>query len=63
VPAPSPVDRFVSYKDVNRVDGAFLSYQLRLLDWVALYDTPDVDLQVSLLTDFISHLYDFCVPL
>jgi hypothetical protein len=46
---PPPVDRLVSYKDVNRVDADFLSYQVGLLDWGALYDTPDVDLQVSLL--------------
>jgi myo-inositol catabolism protein IolC len=28
-----------------------------------LYDTPDVDLQVSLLTDFVNHLYRVCVPI
>jgi hypothetical protein len=44
------------------VDADFLSYQMVLLDWGALYDTPDVDLQVSLLTDYINHLYRVCVP-
>jgi hypothetical protein len=44
------------------VDGDFLSYQMGLLDWDALYDTPDVDLQVSLLTDFFNYLYRVCVP-
>jgi hypothetical protein len=61
-PPPPPVDRFVSYKDVNRVNADFLSYQLGLLDWGALYDPPDVDLQVSLLIDFVNHLYRVCVP-
>jgi hypothetical protein len=42
-PSP-PVDRFVSYKDVNRVDADFLRYQAGLLDWDALYDTSDVNL-------------------
>jgi hypothetical protein len=32
------------------------------LDWGALYDTPDVDLQVLLLTDFVNHLYRVSVP-
>jgi hypothetical protein len=32
------------------------------LDWSSLYETPDVDLQVSLLTDSINHLYRVCVP-
>jgi hypothetical protein len=41
------VNRFVSYKDVNHVDADFLSHQLRLLDWGALYETPNVDLQVN----------------
>jgi hypothetical protein len=44
------------------VDGHFLGYQVGLLDWKAPYDTPDVDLQVSLLTDSINHLYRVCVP-
>jgi hypothetical protein len=53
---------FSSYKDVNRLDADFSSFQVGLLDWGALYDTPDVDLQVSLLTDFVNHLYRVCVP-
>jgi hypothetical protein len=56
------VDRFFSYKDVNRMDADFLSYLVGLLDRGALCDTPDVDLQVSLLTDFVNHLYGICVP-
>jgi hypothetical protein len=60
---PPLVDRFISYKDVNCVDVDFLSYQqVGRLDWGALYDTPDFDLQVSLLTDFVNHLYRVCVP-
>jgi hypothetical protein len=51
------VDRFASSKDVNRVDAYFLSNQEGLLDCGALYDYPDVDLQVSLLTDFVNHLH------
>jgi hypothetical protein len=41
----------------------FLSYQVGFLDWGALYDTLDVDLQVSLLSDIVNHLYRLCVPL
>jgi hypothetical protein len=59
---PPPVDRFVSYKDVNRVDADFLSYQVGLSDLDELYDTPDVDLQLSLLTDFVNQLYRVCFP-
>jgi hypothetical protein len=44
------------------VDADFFNYQVGLLDWGMLYDTPDVDLQVSLLTDFVNHLYHDCVP-
>jgi hypothetical protein len=44
------------------VDADFRGHQVGLLDWGALYDTPDADLQVSLLTDFVNHLYDVCVP-
>jgi hypothetical protein len=58
----SLVNRFVSYKDVNHVDADFLSYQMGLLDWGALCDTLDVDLQVSLVTDFVDHLYGACFP-
>jgi hypothetical protein len=36
------------------VDADFLSYQVG--------HTPDIDLQVSLLTDFVSHLYRVSVP-
>jgi hypothetical protein len=39
-----------------------LSNQEGLLDCGALFDTPDVDLQVSLLTDFVNFLYGVCVP-
>jgi hypothetical protein len=53
---------FFSYKDVNHVAADFLGYRVRLLDRGALYNTPDVDLQVSLLTDFVNHLYGICVP-
>jgi hypothetical protein len=38
------------------VDADFLSYRVRI------YDTTDVDLQVSLLIDYVSHLYGVCVP-
>jgi hypothetical protein len=31
------------------------------LHWGAFYNTPDIDLQVSLLIDFVNHLYDVCV--
>jgi hypothetical protein len=51
------VDRFVSYKDVNSVDAHFLSNHEGLLDCSALYDTPDVDLQVSLLRFCQSSVY------
>jgi hypothetical protein len=44
------------------VDTDFLSYKVGLLDWGALYDTPYVDLQVPLLTDFVNYLYRVCVP-
>jgi hypothetical protein len=56
------VDCFVSYKNVNCLDADFLSYQVGLLDWGALCHTSDVDLQVSLLTDYGNHMYDVCVP-
>jgi hypothetical protein len=36
------VDRFVSYKDVIRVDADFLKYQVGLLQWGALYDNLDI---------------------
>jgi hypothetical protein len=42
------------------VNADFFNYQVGLLDWGALYDTPDVDFQVSLLTNFVNHLYGFC---
>jgi hypothetical protein len=57
------VDRFVSFKDVNRSDYEFLHFCILLLDWGAIYATHVVDEQVCLLTGFISHLYDVCVPL
>jgi hypothetical protein len=44
------------------VDTDFLSYKVGLLDWGALYDTLDVDLQVSLLTDLVNHLDRVFVP-
>jgi hypothetical protein len=59
-PLPS-VDRFVSFKDVSCVNVDFLAFQVRLLNWDVFYATSDVDLQLSLLTDFVNHLYDVCV--
>jgi hypothetical protein len=47
---------------LNHVDADFLSYQVGLLDLGALYDTPDVDFKIPLLTDFVIHLFGVCVP-
>jgi Reverse transcriptase (RNA-dependent DNA polymerase) len=51
------------FKDVNRIDVGFLQYQSALLDWDAIYLTPDVNEQVDVLTGFIAHLFEVCVPL
>jgi hypothetical protein len=60
---PPPVDRFVSFKDVNRIDYKFLRFRISLLDWGVFYATHVVDEQVCLLTGFIGQLCDVCVPL
>jgi hypothetical protein len=60
---PPPVDRSVSFKDVNRIDYEFLLFRISMLDWHAIYATHVVDEQVCLLTGFIGQLYDVCVPL
>jgi hypothetical protein len=57
------VDRFVSFKDVNRIDNEFLRFRISLLYWSDIYTTHIVDEQVCLLTGFIGQLYDKCVPL
>jgi hypothetical protein len=57
------VDRFVFFKDVNRIDYEFLRFCISLLDWGAIYATHVDDEQICLLTGFIGHLYDVCVPL
>jgi hypothetical protein len=43
---PPPVDRFVSFKDVNRSDYEFLHFRILLVDWGAIYATHVVDEQV-----------------
>jgi hypothetical protein len=61
---PSPqVDRFVSFKDVNRIDYEFLRFSISFLDWSAIYARHVVDAQVYLLTGFIGQLYDMFVSL
>jgi hypothetical protein len=57
------VNRFVSFKDVNRIDYEFLRFRISLLDWGAIYATHVVDEEVCLLTGFIGQLYNVCVPL
>jgi hypothetical protein len=52
---PPPVDWFVSYKNGCK----FFELPGGTLGLGALCDTPDVDLQDSLLTDFVNHLYGF----
>jgi hypothetical protein len=60
-PTP-PVDRFDSFKDVNRIDYEFLRFHISFLDGGAIYATHVVDEQVCLLTGFIGQLYVFlCV--
>jgi hypothetical protein len=41
-----PVDRFVSFKDVNRIDYEFLRFRLSLLDWGAIYAKHVIDEQI-----------------
>jgi hypothetical protein len=59
----SLVDRFVSFKDVKRIDYEFLLFHISLLDWGAIYATHVVDERVCLLTGFIGQLFEVCVPL
>jgi hypothetical protein len=51
-----------SFKDVSRVDVDFLAFQVGFLNKDVFYATCDFDQQVSLLTDFVNHLYDVRVP-
>jgi hypothetical protein len=63
VKPPPPVDRFVTVRDLNLINIEFLQDQISLLNWAALYATPDVDERVNILTSFINYLYDIAVPL
>jgi hypothetical protein len=60
---PTPVDQFVSYRDISRVDIEFLQEQVSLAPWGLIYATADVDEQVSVLTDLVKGLYESCVPI
>lgn len=62
VKPPAPVDRFINFKNLNLINIEFLQNQISLLNWADLYVIPDVDERVNILTSYINHLYDVCVP-